>query len=188
MHWLIYDELYEYCDQILLLQKCLNNLNQTNLPNSVHIQFWERVEKLFITSFTECPNHISQCLQEGLPKLLSAARGLQAKFSSKFVFSDKIFEPLETGYLNKCMSNLKSSLIGVENITQETVDNMIRTATIELSAAMVDNRLSLLVADVFNACNNDFWMKIESQVKLGTDAQQVVGTNCVILIDISFIH
>lgn len=40
---------------------------------------------------------------------------------------------------------------------------------------MVDNRLCLMVAGVFNACNTDFLTKIEAHVKLGTDSVVVVG-------------
>lgn len=58
---------------------------------------------------------------------------------------------------------------------QDAVDNLIRVASNELSAAMVDNRLCLMVAGVFNACNTDFLTKIEAHVKLGTDSVVVVG-------------
>jgi len=57
---------------------------------------------------------------------------------------------------------------------QDAVDNLIRIASNELSAAMVDNRLCLMVAGVFNACNTDFLTKIEAHVKLGTDSIVVV--------------
>lgn len=40
---------------------------------------------------------------------------------------------------------------------------------------MVDDRLCLLVAGAFNACNSDFLTKIEAHVKLGTDSEQVIG-------------
>lgn len=61
--------------------------------------------------------------------------------------------------------------------TQDAVDNLIRVASNELSAAMVDNRLCLMVAGVFNACNTDFLTKIEAHVKLGTDSVVVVGNS-----------
>lgn len=58
---------------------------------------------------------------------------------------------------------------------QESVDSLIEAAKVELTAAMIDNRLSMLVAAAFTACNKDFWTKIEAHIKLGTDSQQVVG-------------
>lgn len=62
-----------------------------------------------------------------------------------------------------------------DSTQQDAVDNLIRVASNELSAAMVDNRLCLMVAGVFNACNADFLTKIEAHVKLGTDTVVVVG-------------
>lgn len=62
-----------------------------------------------------------------------------------------------------------------DSTQQDAVDNLIRVASNELSAAMVDNRLCLMVAGVFNACNTDFLTKIEAHVKLGTDTVVVVG-------------
>lgn len=52
----------------------------------VEKKFWSNLEDLLKQSFADCPVHISQCLQQDLPKLLAAARGLQAKFGVKFVF------------------------------------------------------------------------------------------------------
>lgn len=48
-------------------------------------------------------------------------------------------------------------------------------ASMELSAALVDNRLCLMVAAAFNSCNKDFWTRMESHIKLGGDAEQVLG-------------
>lgn len=79
--------------------------------------------------------------------------------------------------MEKCATNLKFSYSESGNCpNNDDIDNLIRTASSELSAAFVDTHLCLLVANVFNACNKDFWVKIESQVKLGTDSQQVVDT------------
>jgi hypothetical protein len=39
----------------------------------------------------------------------------------------------------------------------------------------VDARLCRLVVGAFKACNQDFWTKIEGQIKIGTDSQQVIG-------------
>lgn len=55
------------------------------------------------------------------------------------------------------------------------MDSFIQAGQIELSAALIDDRLSLLVAAAFTACNKDFWTKIEAHIKLGTDSKQVVG-------------
>lgn len=64
---------------------------------------------------------------------------------------------------------------------KEAVDGLVRAASTELSAALVDNRLCLLVAAAFNACNKDFWTKIEGHIKLGTDSEQVVGKKLICL-------
>lgn len=178
LHWLIYDELYEYCEQIILLRKSLDEVNQLSRVSSNEIsiekKFWKSVEDLLRKSFKECSAHISQALQEGLSKLLSSARGLQARLGSTFVFDDSIFEPLEVGYLTKCAANMKSCLAGVDLPSNETVDTFIRVASTELSAAMVDVKLANSVANVFNSCSKDFWSKMEAQIKLGTDSKQVV--------------
>lgn len=58
---------------------------------------------------------------------------------------------------------------------KDAVDSLVQAAGTELSAAFIDNRLSMLVAAAFVACNRDFWTKIEAHVKFGTDSQQVVG-------------
>lgn len=178
LHWLIYDELYEYCEQIILLRKSLEEVNQLSRVSyneiSIEKKFWQSVEDLFRRSFKECSAHISQALQEGLSKLLSSARGLQARLGSRFVFDDSIFEPLEVGYLTKCAANMKACLAGVDLPSNETVDGFIRVASTELSAAMVDLKLANSVANVFNSCSKDFWSKMEAQIKLGTDSKQVV--------------
>ncbi|XP_055851130.1 conserved oligomeric Golgi complex subunit 5 [Episyrphus balteatus] len=178
LHWLIYDELYEYCEQIILLRKSLEEVNQlarvSDNEISIEKKFWKSVEDLFRKSFKECSAHISQALQEGLSKLLSSARGLQARLGSQFVFDDSIFEPLEVGYLTKCAANMKACLAGVDLPSNETVDAFIRVASTELSAAMVDTNLANNVANVFNSCSKDFWSKMEAQIKLGTDSKQVV--------------
>lgn len=178
--WLMTDELFDYCQQIALLQKCLlNEFQNTNAfkeNNDIQAKFYKRLENLLRTSFSECAPHIGQCLQEGLPNLLSATKVLQSRLSSNEIFGENIFESLEAGYLSKCGANLKATLLGViDSPTTDNADNLIRAASVELSSAMVDNRLSLLVAAAFNACNKDFWTKIEANVKLGTDSKQVVG-------------
>lgn len=76
------------------------------------------LQSLLKVSFTDCGAHIAQSLQQDLPKLLASARGLQAKFGTKFIFDNSVFEPLEPGYLEKCGTNLKSSLAGTDCPTQ----------------------------------------------------------------------
>lgn len=46
----------------------------------------------------------------------------------------------------------------------------------ELRNVLSDNRLCSMVAAIFIACNKDFWTKIETNIKIGGDAQQVLGT------------
>lgn len=119
------------------------------------------------------------------------------------VYSEKVFESLDAGYLEKCGMNIKAPLHGIDVptqvssctsffaifeiadvsfVSQESVDSLIEAAKIELNAAMIDNRLAMLVAAAFTACNKDFWTKIEANIKLGTDSQQVVGKNHLISI------
>lgn len=45
----------------------------------------------------------------------------------------------------------------------------------ELRNVFSDNRLSAMVAAIFIACSKDFWSKIETNIKIGGDAQQVLG-------------
>lgn len=79
----------------------------------------------------------------------------------------------DSGEFSICFAVFKVAEVLFES--QESVDNLIEAARIELSAAMIDNRLAMLVAAAFTACNRDFWTKIEANIKLGTDSQQVVG-------------
>uniref|UniRef100_A0A336L4V0 CSON003351 protein n=1 Tax=Culicoides sonorensis TaxID=179676 RepID=A0A336L4V0_CULSO len=50
---------------------------------------------------------------------------------------------------------------------------MIRNASTELSAAIVDDNLLMMVSSAINACNKDFWSKAEGYIKLGADSKQV---------------
>lgn len=180
LDWLFDEEIYGFCQQIILLQKSLKNVNFINSESTettemeIEKKFWLNLEELLKKSFRDCPIHISQCLQQQLPKLLAAARGLQSKLDNRFIFQNSTFEALESGYLEKCAINLKSALIGTDCPTQESVDVLVRSASTELSAALVDEGICFLVAGAFSACNKDFWTKIEAHVKLGTDSQQVL--------------
>ena len=179
LHWLLYDELYECCTQIQLLKKALEEVQQfgistSNVKQSISHQFWQAVQELLRKSFKECPAHITQTLQEGLSKLLSSVRGLESKVNREFLFDEHLFIPLEVGYVTKCAANMKACMAGVDLPNNETVDNFIRVASAELSAALVDTRLSNALAAVFISCSKDFYTKIESQIKLGPDSVQVV--------------
>lgn len=191
--WLFDEEIHSYCAQIVLLQQCLQAYGGTEgggcgagvgdgtdaitgTPAAdVEQRFWLRLELLLRRSFGECAIHVRQCLQQDLPKLLAAARGLQSRFGTKFAFGETVFQALEAGYLEQCAVNLKAPLVGVDSPTERHVDDLVRAAATELSAAMVDGRLCLLVASVFNACGGEFVSRIRAQVKLGTDSKQVIG-------------
>lgn len=179
LHWLLYDELYESCTQIQLLKKALEEVHQfgpsaSSAEQAISQRFWQAVQDLLRKSLKECPPHITLTLQEGLSKLLSSIRGLEQRVNNKFVFENDLFTPLEVGYVSKSGSNMKACLSGVDLPNNETVDNFIRVASSELSAALVDKRLSNSIAAVFIACSKEFCTKLESQIKLGQDSVQVV--------------
>lgn len=60
-------------------------------------------------------------------------------------------------------------------LVQENAENLVRIASTEFSAAIVDAHLCSMVSGVFCACNKEFWTKIEGNIKMGTDSMQVVG-------------
>lgn len=179
LHWLLYDELYESCEQIKLLRKSLEQINQYNYccndnEQAILIRFWKAVQQLLKKSFAESPAHVTQTLQEGLSKLLTSARGLENRLNCEFLFDNELFDSLEVGYVSKCAANMKACLAGVDLPNNETVDNFIRIASIELSAALIDARLTKSIAAVFMSCGKDLCTKIEAQLKLGADSKQVV--------------
>uniref|UniRef100_A0A1A9WM40 Conserved oligomeric Golgi complex subunit 5 helical domain-containing protein n=1 Tax=Glossina brevipalpis TaxID=37001 RepID=A0A1A9WM40_9MUSC len=179
MHWLIYDELYECCVQMQLLKKALEQVQRfgaaaNNSEQFVQTGFWQAVQKLLKKSFSECPAHITQILQEGLSKLLSSVRGFESRCDGKFLFDEDLFTHLEVGYVSKCANNMKACLAGIDIPSNETVDSFIRVASTELSSSLVDTRLTNVVADVFISCSKDFCTKLEAQIKLGPDSVQVV--------------
>lgn len=105
--------------QILFLQNCMQFVQLPSTEQSVDTldierRYWIKLEDLLRSSFGECAIHVRQCLQQDLPKLLAAARGLQAKFGTTFVFGQNVFEVLEAGYLEQCAVNLKASLVGTD--------------------------------------------------------------------------
>ncbi|EDW78116.1 uncharacterized protein Dwil_GK24828 [Drosophila willistoni] len=179
LHWLLYDEFFETCTQINLLKASLEQINQfgyTSVSSEQCIpqRFWQRVQQLLRKSFDECPQHVQQTLQEGLSKLLTSARGLEQRLNFEFQFDNELFAPLEVGYVGKCAQNMKACLAGVDLPGNETVDNFIRVASTELSAALIDTRLSNAIANVFIACGKELCTKLEAQIKLGADSKQVV--------------
>ncbi|XP_063704932.1 conserved oligomeric Golgi complex subunit 5 [Culicoides brevitarsis] len=178
LEWLYEEEIYEILQQVALLSRAVEHVNtefQDRITaEDVRKQFWHDLEALLKKSFgSEAPPHVGQCLCHGLPKLLSSARSLELKLNDEFKFSKSIFGFLEAGYLEKCGLNLKASMNGVDQPNQEVVDAMIRNASTELSAAIVDENLLLLVSSAVNACNKDFWTKTEAFIKLGADSKQV---------------
>ncbi|XP_023164195.2 conserved oligomeric Golgi complex subunit 5 isoform X1 [Drosophila hydei] len=179
LHWLLYDELYESCTQIKLLKLSLEQINQFGYTSESSDQcipqrFWQRVQQLLRKSFDECTQHVNQTLQEGLSKLLTSARGLEQRLNNEFQFDNELFAPLEVGYVSKCAANLKACLAGVDLPGNETVDNFIRVASTELSAALIDSQLSNAIANVFIACGKELCTKLEAQIKLSADSKQVV--------------
>lgn len=178
LHWLLYEELYESCEQVNLLKRALDQIRQFGFDAAeiynVHNQFWLAVQELFRKSFTESPVHVTQTLQEGLAKLLTSVRGFEQRLNGEFLFDNDMFSSLEVGYISKCAANMKACLSGVDLPSNETVDSFIRIASTELSAALIDARLTNSVGAVFIACGKELCTKLESQIKLGPDSKQVV--------------
>lgn len=179
LEWLFLDEFYSYCQQIAFLQRCLLGLPLSEdcltMAKTIGKDFWNKLEKQLIESFSTAQPHVYQALQQGLPKMLSVARALEKKIDNAFVFGEKTFVALEAGYLEKCANNLKTVLVDIDFPNQEVIDNVVRVASTELNAAIVDDRLTRQVTDVICASNQDLWNRIERNVKLGGDTQQVLG-------------
>lgn len=70
---------------------------------------------------------------------------------------------------------LSDSISSNVSFFQETIDAFLQASEKELRNVVTDNRLSLMVTAIFVACNKDFWTKIENNIKIGGDAQQVLG-------------
>lgn len=177
IEWLFTEEIYNICQQVILFQKCIKSISLIDNDEKYSLlkeQFWNKLETLLEISFRDSPPHVAQCLQQSLPKLHAAVKTLQSKLDQSFKFSNDTFKSLEAGYLEKCGSTLKSSFVGTECPTEDSVDTFIRAASIELSAALVNENLCVLVADVCMSVNKDFWNKTESYIKLGTDSEQVI--------------
>ncbi|XP_053685173.1 conserved oligomeric Golgi complex subunit 5 [Sabethes cyaneus] len=178
LEWLFLDEFNSYCQQISFLQRCLLELpiteEFTGAAKTISKQFWDQLQNQLIDSFASAQPHVQQALQQGLPKLLSVARGLERNMDNAFVFDENVFVSLEAGYLEKCANNLKAVLIDIDFPNQEVIDSLVRAASNELNAAIVDDRLTTLVTGVICVSSKDLWNRIERNVKLGGDTQQVL--------------
>lgn len=96
MEWLFDEEIYNYWNQVIFLENCLEDVKQPATVNvstllsyqndAVKERFWKSLEELLKNSFTNCAPHVNQCLKQDLPKLLKIAHGLQSKFGQKFLF------------------------------------------------------------------------------------------------------
>lgn len=176
LEWLFTDELYSYCEQAMAIHRCLKKITSGYITENPSKDFLAKFSKalcnLLKTSFEDSPIHVLQNLQQSLPKLLSNFNSLQEKLSKEMELSKSIFSSLESGYIEKCAANLK---ISAENISEEIVDNMVKNATSELTVSMIDEDLLNSVINVLCACNQDFWSKIKSNTKHGSDAEQVLS-------------
>lgn len=178
LEWLFDEEIFDITKQVTMLQKSVEQIKQSNdqekiSPDSIRTLFLAKLEALLKVSFESAAPHVSQCLQQGLPRLLSAVRSLERKLEQQYKFGGEIFASLEAGYLEKCGTNLKTPLNGIDFPNQDIVESLVRSMSSELSAAVVDEGLLLLVAGAVNAVNKDFWNKVEAHVKFGADAKQV---------------
>lgn len=174
LDWLFTDELYSYCEQALAIHRCLKKITSGYITDNPAKDFLPKFSKALCTllkaSFEESPVHVLQNLQQSLPKLLSSFNSLQAKLNTEIMLSKNIFSSLDSGYIEKCASNLK---INAESISEDVVDQMIKNATNELTVSLIDDDLLNSVINVLCACNQDFWSKIKSNTKHGADAGQV---------------
>lgn len=176
LEWLFTDELFSYCEQAMAIHRCLKKITSGYITDNPSKDFLTKFSKalcdLLKTSFEESPVHILQNLQQSLPKLLSNFNSLQEKLSKEMDLSKNIFGSLNSGYIEKCASNLK---ISSENITDDVVDQMVKNATAELTVSMIDDDLLNSIISILCACNQDFWSKIKANTKHGTDAEQVLS-------------
>lgn len=122
LDWLFDEEITGYCSQILMLESCLALVSQSPSGallvsmknNDVVARFWTRLEDLLLTSFTSCQMHVSSNLKQDLPKLLISAHSIHVKFGHRFTFHDEVFSPLDSGYLEKCVANLKAAMANTD--------------------------------------------------------------------------
>lgn len=175
LEWLFTDELISYCEQAIAIQKSLKKITSGYIDNPSQdflVKFSKALCDVLKASLEESPVHVLQNLQQSLPKLLSYFNRLQENLNNEIELSKNIFSSLDSGYIEKCAGNLK---IMNETITEEVVTQMIKNATSELTVSLIDDDLLASVINVFCACNSDFWSKIKSSLKQGSDAEQVLS-------------
>ncbi|GAB0090981.1 Conserved oligomeric Golgi complex subunit 5 [Sergentomyia squamirostris] len=174
LEWLFSEEIYSFSAQIRFLHKCVRNSGLMDADMEIEEQWWRGLQDLLKKSFSSCPPHIAQCLQQGLPKLVAETKSLFTKLQIDSPFDDDIYQSLESGFLEKCGSNLKATISAVDLPTEDAIDALIRAASTELGTAVVDQRICDMVTNVVMSCNRDVWNKLESSIKLGTDSKQIV--------------
>lgn len=86
-----------------------------------------------------------------------------------------MYHSLHPGYVEKCSATLKASLNnGTELPTEDQhLNQFMRLSSAALNAALVDDQLLELVANVVISCNKELTNRLESHVKLGTDSTQI---------------
>lgn len=122
LDWLFDEEITSYCSQIIMLESCLALVSQSSSGtllssmknNDVVARFWASLEDLLLTSFSTCQVHISSHLKRDLPKLLISAHSIHVKFGQRFTIHDDVFSPLDSGYLEKCVTNLKEPMLNLD--------------------------------------------------------------------------
>lgn len=175
LEWLFTDELFSFCEQAMAINRSLRRITSgliTENPGKDFIKkFSSSLCNVLKQSFKESPAHVLQNLQQSLPKLLCYFNIFQQKTPAEIELSKEIFSSLNSGYIEKCASNLK---IPNESISEEIVDQIVKNASAELTVSLIDDDLLESVANVLCACNQDFWNKINTIIKHGSDAEQVL--------------
>jgi conserved oligomeric Golgi complex subunit 5 len=179
LEWLFTDELFSYCEQTLAINQCLKRITSGYLIDNPSAGFLSKFSKaicnLLKTSFEESPVHVLQNLQQSLPNLLSFFNTLQAKVGKDIDLNKSIFSSLNNGYIEKCAANLKLPATADNILSEEVVDQMLKNATAELTVSLIDQDLLSSVVGILCACNNDLWTKVKSNIKTGSDAEQVLS-------------
>lgn len=176
LEWLFTDELFSFCEQAIAIQRSLRKITSGFINENTGKDFIKRFSSALCvvlkTSFEESPVHVLQNLQQSLPKLLCYFNIFQQKIPTEIELNKDIFLSLNSGYIEKCAANLK---IPHESINEEVVDQILKNASAELTVSLIDEDLLNSVVSVLCACNQDFWNKINSTIKHGGDAEQVLA-------------
>lgn len=80
LEWLFTEEITDYSQQITFLQKCLKNSAVVTVEFDMESKWWTQLENLLNESFSTCPTHILQCLQQ-LPKLIAITKNMIQKLN-----------------------------------------------------------------------------------------------------------